>query len=366
MKTLPTVTASPTRDLGIELVEFEGVDRIANRDAVGYYYTIQRMPDESKSRLAVLFSGTVFYINTDAFDLPRIEDKQERFRVFAEAAIGDYLDEVGLPNHTPGGESATKIECFSQHFETWEGRPRASDDEIDDYIKRHLLWSWRFGHAGWELELSDCLRLHRPLKFIQRLVDLGDGSDWTVKARSPHGFWLVPLQSFLRRSRNAARTVAKRPKRRIDHKVPNQLDTSQPGPDGYDVALSFAGEDRQYVERVASNLKERGINVFYDKFEEVEMWGKNLADHFSEVYASRSRFVVMFVSKHYAAKAWPNYERQQAQAKAIAQKNEFILPVRFDDTGIPGLPATVAYLDARSCTPDDIAKRILKKLGKPQ
>ena len=35
----------------------------------------------------------------------------------------------------------------------------------------------------------------------------------------------------------------------------------------YDVALSFAGENREYVEEVATVLRASGIKVFYDKFE---------------------------------------------------------------------------------------------------
>lgn len=31
----------------------------------------------------------------------------------------------------------------------------------------------------------------------------------------------------------------------------------------YDVALSFAGEDREYVNEVASILKSKGVSVFY-------------------------------------------------------------------------------------------------------
>ena len=34
----------------------------------------------------------------------------------------------------------------------------------------------------------------------------------------------------------------------------------------YDVALSFAGEDRIYVEQVAKILESKGINVHYDRF----------------------------------------------------------------------------------------------------
>ena len=35
----------------------------------------------------------------------------------------------------------------------------------------------------------------------------------------------------------------------------------------YDIALSFAGEDRSFAEELAVILKNKGINVFYDAFE---------------------------------------------------------------------------------------------------
>jgi hypothetical protein len=52
----------------------------------------------------------------------------------------------------------------------------------------------------------------------------------------------------------------------------------------YDITLSFAGEDREYVEKVATLLKENNIKIFYDKFEEAELWGKDLGLHFDTVY----------------------------------------------------------------------------------
>lgn len=52
----------------------------------------------------------------------------------------------------------------------------------------------------------------------------------------------------------------------------------------YDVALSFVGENREYVEEVATFLKSYGVKVFYDKFEQADLWGKNLYDHLSDLY----------------------------------------------------------------------------------
>ena len=90
--------------------------------------------------------------------------------------------------------------------------------------------------------------------------------------------------------------------------------------------MSFAGEDRPYVEGIANGLKAAGVRVFYDLFEKATLWGKNLGDHLGEVYGKRSRFVVIFVSEHYARKAWPTYERQSAQARAIRENAVVVLP----------------------------------------
>ncbi len=133
----------------------------------------------------------------------------------------------------------------------------------------------------------------------------------------------------------------------------------------FDVALSFAGEEREYVEQVARILEDAGVRVFYDSYYEAEMWGKNLLGHFDEVYRKQARFCVMFISASYKRKLWTNHERESAQAKAFQQHQEYILPVRFDDTEIPGVLPTVKYIDARVTTPSELAALILEKLGQP-
>lgn len=130
----------------------------------------------------------------------------------------------------------------------------------------------------------------------------------------------------------------------------------------FDVALSFAGEDRTFVDQVAEGLKAADISVFYDGFETVDLWGKDLAEHLGRVYSEDSHFVVMFASRHYADKAWPTHERQHALSRALKGDKERILPVRLDDTDIPGLPATIGYLDARVLTPVKLVELIRQKL----
>jgi hypothetical protein len=130
----------------------------------------------------------------------------------------------------------------------------------------------------------------------------------------------------------------------------------------YDVALSFAAEDRAYVAAVARILRDAGVRVFYDEFEQLEMWGKNLVDHLAHVYQNGSRFVVMFISQHYVQNAWPTHERRHAQVRSLVAKEEYILPARFDDSEVPGLPSTVAHIDLRGIEPKDFAALVQAKL----
>ena len=55
----------------------------------------------------------------------------------------------------------------------------------------------------------------------------------------------------------------------------------------FDIAFSFASEDRKYVKNVAELLIGNELNVFYDEFEEVNLWGKNLYDYLDEIYRKK-------------------------------------------------------------------------------
>ena len=130
----------------------------------------------------------------------------------------------------------------------------------------------------------------------------------------------------------------------------------------FDIALSFAGEDREYVDKVASILKTKGVSVFYDKFEEAALWGKNIYEYLCDIYQNKALYTIMFISEHYNKKMWTNHERQSMQSRAFQENQEYILPARFDDTVIPGLLPTIGYISLEDKTPEDFCEIIIKKL----
>jgi hypothetical protein len=98
-------------------------------------------------------------VRPEAFGLPAFGDRQSTFITFAEAAIGDFLDDSGLPEFTAAGAPAAKIDCFSPHFQVWQDRQPAPDDAVQAYLFAHVMQAWKYGHPDWTLGPSDLLRL---------------------------------------------------------------------------------------------------------------------------------------------------------------------------------------------------------------
>lgn len=132
----------------------------------------------------------------------------------------------------------------------------------------------------------------------------------------------------------------------------------------YDVVLSFAGEDRAHIKKIAQLLKKRHITFFYDELKEFDLWGKDLYEFLDDVYTNKGRFCLMFLSAHYVQKLWTNHERKSAQARAFTDRREYILPVRIDDTKIPGIRSTQGFLDLRKHSYEYIADGVQHKLGR--
>ncbi len=131
----------------------------------------------------------------------------------------------------------------------------------------------------------------------------------------------------------------------------------------YDVVISFAGEDRAHAKQLADLLQKDGFHFFYDDYEEDELWGKDLYEHLSYIYSQAGKYCVMFLSEHYAAKQWTRHERRSAQERAFKENREYILPIRIDNTSIPGVLDTVGYQDLRKKSIEEIYEILKKKLS---
>ena len=143
---------------------------------------------------------------------------------------------------------------------------------------------------------------------------------------------------------------------------PPELRAVDPKRRRYDVALSFAGAQRGYVEQVASVLKRSGVRCFYDAAEQTMLWGRSLAEDLPRIYSEDSAAVVVFVSAEYAERDWTRLERRSALNRAVRERREYILPARFDDTALPGLLSDMVSVDLRLLSPQEFAQILINKL----
>jgi hypothetical protein len=132
----------------------------------------------------------------------------------------------------------------------------------------------------------------------------------------------------------------------------------------YDVALSFAAEDRPTARAIADELIRRGVSVFFDQFDMDLLWGRDLHRHLSNIY-DRSRFVVLLVSKAYTQKSWTQFERKTALARAGDDPGSQVLPVALDDSirdSVSGFPPNLGYVDLRQTSVERVADLVVEKL----
>jgi hypothetical protein len=83
-----------------------------------------------------------------------------------------------------------------------------------------------------------------------------------------------------------------------------KVDYSEP----YDVALSFAGEDREYAEHLRDALEDFNHAVFYDLAEQHRILGEDVEAYLGPIYASGCRYVAVALGEMYGVKRWTLFE----------------------------------------------------------
>lgn len=78
----------------------------------------------------------------------------------------------------------------------------------------------------------------------------------------------------------------------------------------YDVALTFAGEDRTYVEKLKECLERLDYSVFYDFDQQHYILGQDVEEYLSPIYSEKCRYVVAVVGEKYGSKQWTRFEYQ--------------------------------------------------------
>lgn len=124
----------------------------------------------------------------------------------------------------------------------------------------------------------------------------------------------------------------------------------------YDYAISYAGEDRHFVDLIATELKIKGLKIFYDKDFEKDAIGNDLIDYLLEVYKKSAKNVIVFLSHNYLNKKWTSFEWQTIKQKLVNDyTSSFLKIVKIDDVKTPEIVESRAYISGKGKTPIEIA-----------
>jgi len=131
-------------------------------------------------------------------------------------------------------------------------------------------------------------------------------------------------------------------------------------PNRYDVAISFAGEDRALARQVAKALQKKGVHVFFDESAAGELWGQDLYQYLKKIF-DESRLCVVIMSDHYRQGEWTRLEWEHLSAKARTQKSFAVFPVMVGSESA-ALPFDLQLHYSSTSEPEQIATEVVEKL----
>jgi hypothetical protein len=129
----------------------------------------------------------------------------------------------------------------------------------------------------------------------------------------------------------------------------------------WDVALSFAGAQRDHVGQAAAALKAQGVRCLYDADEQVRLWGRIWPRSCTDLRARGGGGGVRL--RRLCSRGLDRLERRAAFSRAVAAAGACVLPAQFDDRELPGLLPDVVAVDPRRYTPTQFADLIVAKLA---
>jgi len=199
----------------------------------------------------------------------------------------------------------------------------------------HIL-RWLAESDSWSISLEDEMRRHPAEKasvflvldrgYLANLVNSPDIS--RLLHFNPHGAILSvedPMLTFYLRSISWPDFVREVGFAKVDYE------------ETYDIALSFAGEDRAYADALRDALEDLGHTVFYDMAEQYRFLGEDVEAFLGPIYESGSRYVVAILGEMYGRKRWTLFEASQykdriAKGHVIPVWSKKVPPEPFDIT----------------------------------
>jgi hypothetical protein len=112
----------------------------------------------------------------------------------------------------------------------------------------------------------------------------------------------------------------------------------------FDIFISYSTKDKDFVRRLANDLKENGLTVWLDELN--LRAGDSLADEISTAIKN-SKFLLVIMSPDYFVSEWATQEWKAAMLDEVDSKNIKVIPILYRPCSVPPMLATKRYLDFR-------------------
>ncbi len=183
-------------------------------------------------------------------------------------------------------------------------------------------------------------------------------------------------KELIERRAKGKRTIECRREPYDDVEVLKLLEGIEPGPlskemlptqKRFRVALSFAGENRDFVKVVAEQLSEEvgQQRVLYDQYYEAEFSRLNLDTYLPRLYREEAELVVVFLCPDYRSKRWCQLEWRHIKNLITTVDEGRIMLTSFDDPGDlsdMGILSGDGYAKIGTRSAEEISNLILQRL----
>lgn len=242
---------------------------------------------------------------------------------------------VQPPSRPSKDDDQIRILASNPAFEALLDRAHKLDPSQTEFATRYRTWT--SDARAWTV---------RACKIVEGTAQQDELSEWGKQlAEGWDGFARTPdLQGAIAYLRSLVEPPRKRKR--------------------FGVALSFPGERRAFVKQIAEQLsKEVGQErVLYDKYYESEFARPDLDTYLQDLYHDESELIVVFLCADYERKEWCGLEWRVVRDLIKQRKTSAIMPLRFDNTEIPGLFSTDGYIQIDERSSREIADLIVQRM----
>lgn len=123
----------------------------------------------------------------------------------------------------------------------------------------------------------------------------------------------------------------------------------------FDVAISFAGEDRHIARDIAAAMRNRSIHVLFDEFYEEHFARPNLHEFLRALY-EQSRVCVVIVSQLYLQSPWSQAEIHLLVSRAKSDNDYTLVPVQVSGVDLPLTLKAMSSIDYTQSSADFVAE----------